>query len=350
MKKTRSSKARSMAGFVGDGSFLKPFSALALACFLSSPAFAEDAFTLTPVVAAGDNTITKYAWDEEKNELVPTYYQIDYKTIYGEGDSVASYTLPDGKNNVDYYYNSDTLLDYDVDVNDDGDIVGNFVTSPEERFTFYNISPIRNLNVDFVGTKGLDNTGLIESIVSNFIANNGTTYGGVLYNHDLGTIKLIKADFIGNTSRAIDNTADISTITGNFINNTVTSSLGTYGAAIYNGRNKSYEVIDGKIESISGNFINNSAISTTSYDKYLTIEAEGGAICNASGNIGNISGNFIKNNVTATNNGCITNRTYANGGAIYNKGSIKTITGSFIENSTVSNGYASLLSGGGGNI
>ncbi len=362
MEKFESFHVCAVTGFSG-GRLLKPFSALALACFLSSPAIAENAYTLTPVDKTGENTITKYTWDKDKNELVPANYKIDYKTSYGEGGSVKSYTLPDGKTNVDYHYNPDTLLDRDVEVNDDGDVVGNFVNTNSNEYALSNYRSIKNLKGDFVASKGLVNTGLIESIVSDFIANGGTHYGasGVLYNHigwpdyKMATINLIKGDFIGNKITpyidhngsvsvgigAIENTGHISTITANFINNTVTSPSGSHGGAIYNGMDKTYGYY-GRIDNISGDFVNNSATSTVS-DMYTIATAEGGAIFNA-GNIDNISGNFIKNNVTAINNGG--SRANANGGALYNSVSIKTISGSFIENSAVANGGNGWTGGG----
>lgn len=120
---------------------------------------------------------------------------------------------------------------------------------------------------------------------------------------------------------SIVNQGTIGDIHANFKNNSShTAMYGAYGAAIYNHPT-------GKIGNISGDFISNHAFS---------LFTSGGAIYN-SGTIKEISGNFMYNYAAGG----------SKGGAIYNTGSIEKITGNFTQNYiTIYNGYSGDKFGG----
>lgn len=120
---------------------------------------------------------------------------------------------------------------------------------------------------------------------------------------------------------SIVNRGTIGDIHANFKNNfSHTAMYGAYGAAIYNHPT-------GKIGNISGDFISNDAFSSFT---------SGGAIYN-SGTIKEISGNFMYNYATGG----------SKGGAIYNTGSIEKITGNFTQNYITSySGYSGDKFGG----
>lgn len=306
---------------------------------------AGDAYSLTPVDETGDNTITKYVWDKDKNELVPQYYRIDYKTSYGEGDSVKSYTLPDGKTTIDYYYDTENLLERISNSKGNyGDITGNFVNASKPGSSaLINAldAQITNLKGDFVDNYGaLSNSGLISAIVGDFIVNSSSYSGGAIYN--AGTIEFLKGDFVGNTltgtgtyskeGGAIYNKGIIGNISGSFIENRaeLNYSSSAQGGAIYN---------TGTIDDIAADFINNKATASATF---ASSTAQGGAIYNT-GTIGNISGNFINNSTQSTSSYDFRN----SGGAIYNSGLIESIVGSFVDNSSVYGGGAIMLWNGG---
>jgi len=110
--------------------------------------------------------------------------------------------------------------------------------------------------------------------------------------------------------------------------------LYVYGGAIYNDST-------GTVETLVANFINNGVIgNTTDIDNYGAYYhpwaiAQGGAIYNE-GSIGNIAGNFINNYALSATSIYDTVR----GGAISNSGSAGNITGNFINNYTESSVYA----------
>ena len=354
------SKTRAMTGFAGGGSLLKPFSALALACFLSSPVMAGDAYSLTPVNETGDNTITKYVWDQDKNELVPQHYRIDYKTSYGEGDSVKSYTLPDGKTVVDYHYNQDSLREKMSIDTDYGDLSGNFVDRTKKALGNYSNGKITNLTGDFVGNSeayqggAIYNLGTIESIVSDFIRNNSSYGGGAIYNE--GNIDSIIGDFIGNSSSsggAIYNRGTIDSIIGDFIGNS--SSSHSYYFSYSGGAISNH----GLIESIVGSFVNN---STSSYGGGIYLDSHGiinylkaDFIGNSAEGGGAISIGDYAISVNPTignivNSNFIDNHARGNGGAIFTANDLtitadagtSTFRGNFIENSDGTKDYQAI--------
>ncbi|MBQ7659815.1 MAG: hypothetical protein IJS26_03630, partial [Alphaproteobacteria bacterium] len=166
--------------------------------------------------------------------------------------------------------------------------------------------------------------GFINNEIKKSIFNNDTM-GGAIYTTSNNLT--LTGDFIGNKATsseynvlggAIYNSGTITTLNGLFINNTATgtssSSYDKSGGAIYNA---------GTITSITGDFINNTAPG-------------GGAIYNAGGSIGSIRGNFIGNSSGIS--------LYQ--GGVSSGGSVGPITGNFINNGgaiSVKNGSVSLL-------
>ena len=192
---------------------------------------------------------------------------------------------------------------------------------------------IQNVNIDGVGNMqsppssitiyggAIYNDGTIGDINGDFSDNYadatfGSAYGGAIYNSE--TIGDITGDFSGNYAEsgsyakggAIYNDGTIGDISGDFSDNSVRtgSSSPAFGGAIYN---------DGSsiIGNINGDFSGNYA---QSYHN-----AEGGAIFNY-GTIGDISGDFTSNYAQSTS----TSKS-ARGGAIYNTSTIGNITGNF---------------------
>ena len=125
----------------------------------------------------------------------------------------------------------------------------------------------------------------------------------------------------GYNGGSIVNRGTIGDIHANFKNNySISAMYGAYGAAIYNHST-------GKIGNITGDFISNNAFSSFT---------SGGAIYN-SGTIKEISGNFMYNYAAGG----------SKGGAIYNTGSIEKITGNFTQNYITSySGYSGDKFGG----
>lgn len=119
-----------------------------------------------------------------------------------------------------------------------------------------------------------------------------------------------------NNSRIVSDSSGAD-ITYNFVGFSETSKLSSsLGAAIYNDTT-------GVVGDITGHFIGNNVYADTATD------AEGGAIYN-SGTINDIIGDFIINYASAD-----TDSTF--GGAVYNTGTINNITGDFINNYIISN-------------
>ncbi len=237
-----------------------------------------------------------------------------------------------------------------------GDFIGNYRESGNAPYAgaISNYGIITSVTGNFIGNYSygnrtgpwesyggaIYNTGKIGDITGNFIGNyslslaGGESYAGAIYNRgysssDIAVINNITGDFIGNYvskssgsgyGGAINNNeyAQINNITSNFFGNYVDAAIDAQGGAIYN---EGYNVIIGDI---TGNFIGNYATSTSS-------SSYGGAIYNDGSNaqIGDITGNFIGNYVSSAGTGIYS---FANGGAIYNEGTIGDITGDFIGN------------------
>ena len=148
--------------------------------------------------------------------------------------------------------------------------------------------------------------------------------GGILIQRDLSS-KNVKADFINNT-------------------------VNRYGGGIFLNAS-------GKINDIEGNFIGNKASTPTSSSS--TAYYGGGAIRNG-GIINNVTGNFIENSgrdggaiaqhtdvAKITNiNGAFIRNVARNGSAIYNRGTIDSIKGVFIDNGELGNPDTTSWAGG----
>ncbi len=328
----------------------------------------ESAYTLVRVDEKGENTITKFEWDETANAMVPKYYQVILnKTEYGDGANTRYYewnknsdgnlefvqvTAPNAdKTTITVHYgeslNRITSNQNGADII--GDFIGNFVNSRirVDGGAILNEDSIGDITGDFIGnyakslTKEIVRGGAIRNnrdctignIKGDFIGNYAgvanLAYGGAISSN--GTIGDITGDFIGNHTEstngnasggAISSDRPIGDITGNFIGNYANGGSIAYGGAIRNWN-------DGTIGDIKGDFIGNYAESANG-------RALGGAISNED-TIDNITGNFIKNRVSGKN---------ALGGAIYNGGTIDTITGDFINNNAGTAGGAIYAAGG----
>lgn len=269
-------------------------------------------------------------------------------------------------------------------------IKGNFAINKTYNGLIYNnknatINKIEGLFVDNSGY-AVNNSGIIKSILADFIKTGGIENGGGtitnivgdfinsnIYN-DEGTINKIEGTF---TTASIENEkGTINNIKGNFIEskimnngywdkntNTIINKIeGTFtnykekystDATIVNSNSALIKLIladfianqgrgisniYGGITDIIGTFIGNSVISTTSYEGETVV---GGAIYNYGlwdyskdteyvSYIGNITGTFINNYASIKDNGYYIGS--ALGGAIYNTGRIDSITNSHFQN------------------
>ncbi len=241
-----------------------------------------------------------------------------------------------------------------------GDFIGNYSYADVGSYlatthggAICNSGTIEKINGNFISnyTRSNDSAGgaiynqnKITSINGNFIENHATESGGAIYNS--GIITSISGDFIGNyisgssgsylDGGAIHNSGTIKIITGNFIknysnfiddsyedlHNSLAKSAYLNGGAIFNS---------GTIEMIKGNFIENGAYVSRDYVYHLRdypYYSRGGAIYNErNAEIKTIIGNFIGNHSAPFDNS-----EYAKGGAIFNIGTIESITGEFIGN------------------
>ena len=311
------------------------------------------AYTLTKVDSPGENTITKFEWNESSQTFNPVFYQVNLKkTQYGEGEQSQSFTIntaPLKGVEITAKYDLPTDKTYTTEYKDQhyegsGDNTagtsGNYykeIHSPVKNMSgdtisiedtsFKNNSSTITTNKKYVENAGgaIYNAGSIENIRADFSNNSVTTSsnnsdasGGAIYNDTTGTIGDITGTFSENyaeSSRyaqggAIYNEGQINNINADFIGNYTSGNSYVYGGAIFNDR---YSTIG----DITGDFVGNYASGKSS--------AYGGAIYNNNGTIENIIGDFIANYAKSENS-------YANGGAIYNDGTINNITGDFVGN------------------
>lgn len=175
-----------------------------------------------------------------------------------------------------------------------GNITGNFKNNyargSETSYDNYNITG---------GGAIFGFTGNFGNITGEFVGNNAEgnyAIGGAIYN------------FYGH----------IGNVQGTFKDNHVSATNVAQGGAIAVVNSSNYA-----IDSIIADFTKNYAIAGN--------YAQGGAIYNENNKIGDIKGNFTSNYAKSTND---TSDSYnaTGGGAIYNRGSINSITGSFKEN------------------
>ena len=290
------------------------------------------AYTLTKVDAAGENTITKFEWDESTQSFSPVYYNVNLKqTEYGEGSQTHNVTLdrtPVDGVTINVYYDEP-----EVSVDTSAQNYDNVYKDQTTNRTLTNPSSSSDEHYQLVGgaVKDADFSGSVLFENNTLNVTNASSVAAVV-------------DVLGG---AVYNDSDIENITGTFVNNSINAELnesnsgyGTldiYGGAIYNA---------GNIENIKADFINNKITSSQGYNEY------GGALYNQ-GTVTNINGNFIKN--SASSGGAIYNNfdgfirniestfvsnSAASGSALYNRGEITSITGSFVNNTTGTEGGA----------
>lgn len=343
-------------------------------------------YQLVETSTAGENTITKYEWNEAEKRLEPTYYEVVLtKLDIGEGKDTAYVNwspygelVPSDTSSGDDYITihydkeqpiSDSIYNPSQDTIDS--VTGTFVG---DSFPVDNSGVINKIDGVFAGNYvGIENNGKIGSIAGYYIANENSA----IYNR--GEITSIDGYFAGNSSYqggAINNSPDsgiesrdiagpvfeemtIGSIKGTFIGNYAQDS----GGAIYNN--------EGIVGAIDADFIGNSAdeggaIANREADiasikgTFIGNNAiyQGGAISSLAGYIGEISGDFYKNVVRSD---------YAKGGAIANmiytagRGSapallkeigyrkpygIKGINGNFVENAAIAEDNYSFAAGG----
>lgn len=312
---------------------------------LSTVAYAEDiepAYTLTRVDSKGENTITKFEWDETQNRLVPAYYRIEIKELISDSyDKVyENYTetpviIPEGS--------SAAIADTLFKNNSNGAV--------------YNASnnggTITELNADFV-----DNA----IIKNNLTADWNFAEGGAVNSYP--NIDNINGNFIGNYIEASSDSQRIdadggafygnaSNIRGHFVNNYIKLTSNT-GSLYGEGGAIRFAGVEGS--NIVGDFIGNYVEIESSYDDYNI-----GAHCGAVGYArGNVTGDFINNHVLAINASNSTKGgANAKGGALDWSGidDNSLVTGNFIGNyaKSITNAggaasYGGAMSGGGGTI
>ena len=89
------------------------------------------AYTLTRVDGAGENTITKFEWDESTQSFNPVYYKVDLKqTEYGEGNQTHTVTLENGP-----------LKDVTINVHYDDNLTGDYTTEYKDCLLYTSPSP-----------------------------------------------------------------------------------------------------------------------------------------------------------------------------------------------------------------
>lgn len=301
----------------------------------------ESAYTLTRVDSKGENTITKFEWDETQNRLVPAYYRVEIKELISDSyDKVyENYTetpviIPEGS--------SAAIADTLFKNNSNGAVYN----------AFNNGGTITELNADFVGNAIIKNNLTvdwnfaeggavnsypnIDNINGNFIGNyieassdsqRIDADGGAFY----GNASNIRGHFVNNYIKLTSNTgslygeggairfsiADNANIVGDFIGNFVELESASEGQVVAYGG-----AVWGSSVTVTGDFINNHVLAINHSESKGSTRAEAGALYGG----GNITGNFIGNYAKS-----ITNSTYASAhaGALEGGGIIK---GDFIGN------------------
>ena len=334
---------------------LKGLLAIIAVVAISNVAYADDnsAYTLTRVETQGENTITKYEYNNETKQYEPAYYEVTLnKTEYGHlnatnsggvkyyewtKDANNNYTLTENSSStnadIKYFVDADRIsgrISSNLNgANLDNDFIGNTSYNDGGAIFNYKSSTMGDITGDFVGNtsfvgSAIYNSGIISDITGNFIGNSGSSY--VIFNS--GTIGDITGNFIGNSGSVIEcqgNNGTIANITGTFIGNvseggTISAYTGTIGnidGIFIGNRGGAINVYSsGDIGNIKGTFIGNSSSNI------------GGAIYHSpswNGHAENITGNFIGNTAKL-------------GGAIYNGSTITNgiVNSSFYNNSAIS--------------
>lgn len=270
------------------------------------------------------------------------------RTIYNNGGKIGNITGDFIANNSDYTYYA---IIYNNENSSIGTITGSFLGNGMKLIE--NKGNIDNIYATFIqnGGTGITNTGTIKAIVADFISNGGSEgyCGGDFTNiYNSGNIDYIIGDSIN--SGGVSNSGKIKLISGDYVN---TKS----GAAIVNGQysssnqplikliladfiaNQGGGIVNcyGEITDIIGTFVGNSIISGGTSNTYNKSVAFGSAIYNSVSKsfIDNITGVFSENKVIAKDNCAPSGNRMegtAAGGAIYNGGTINSITDSFFYN------------------
>ena len=301
----------------------------------------ESAYTLTKVDSKGENTITKFEWDETQNRLVPAYYRIEIKELISDSyDKVyENYTetpviIPEGS--------SAAIADTLFKNNSNGAVYNasnNGGTITELNADFVDNAIIKNnLTADWNFAEGgaVNSYPNIDNINGNFIGNyieassdsqRIDADGGAFY----GNASNIRGHFVNNYIKLTSNTgslygeggairfsmADNANIVGDFIGNFVELESASEGQVVAYGG-----AVWGSSVTVTGDFINNHVLAINHSESKGSTQAEAGALYGG----GNITGNFIGNYAKS-----ITNSTYASAhaGALAGGGTIK---GDFIGN------------------
>ena len=292
----------------------------------------ESAYTLTRVDSKGENTITKFEWDETQNRLVPAYYRVEIKELISDSyDKVyENYTetpviIPEGS--------SAAIADTLFKNNSNGAVYN----------AFNNGGTITELNADFVGNAIIKN---------NLTADWNFAEGGAVNSYP--NIDNINGNFIGNYIEASSDSQRIdadggafygnaSNIRGHFVNNYIKLTSNT-GSLYGKGGAIRFSMADNA--NIVGDFIGNFVELESASEGQVV--AYGGAVWGSSVTV---TGDFINNHVLAINHSESKGSTLANAGALSGGGNI---TGNFIgnyaksiTNSTYASAHAGALEWGG---
>lgn len=290
---------------VKSGKFLLGLSAV---LYTSTALASVDISGLEPVYVSN--------WDELKTAVGDS--NNSGKVIILKNDITATGTINSIVNNIIIDGNGFSIKKYGINNDSDKNLIIQNVKIQDikgyKEPAIYNISTINELNADFnqnsnnIGGSSVQggaiyNSGTINKINGNFSENHvynsysDITTGGAIYNQ--GNIKQIIGDFTNNTAEATDEKT------------TPTAQ----GGAIYNEIYRSYDnVIGGNIDLITGNFRNNAAIANKE-------TAQGGAIYNT-GSLTLVNSNFYNNYVQTNVNKENDKGLLTQGGAIFNTGKL----------------------------
>lgn len=301
----------------------------------------ESAYTLTKVDSKGENTITKFEWDETQNRLVPAYYRVEIKELISDSyDKVyENYTetpviIPEGssaaitdtlfKNNSNgAIYNASNNGGTITELN--ADFVGNAIIKNNSAASWNNLDGgavnsylnIDNINGNFIGNyiEASSDSQRIDADGGAFFGNASNIRGHFVNNY----IKLTSntGSLYGDGGAIRFSMADNANIVGDFIGNFVELESASEGQVVACGG-----AVWGSSVTVTGDFINNHVLAINHSESKGSTRAEAGALYGG----GNITGNFIGNYAKS-----ITNSTYASAhaGALEGGGIIK---GDFIGN------------------
>lgn len=358
-------------------------------------AIPQSNYTMTEVKANedgskpdGDNIITQYDYDKTTGSLSPLYYEINHQTQFGNPDGDTTLTFW----KITYKYNQGDTIDGSI-TNDStsANIARDFVNTDSRDPLILNNenATINNITGNFIANsssssnrKLINNKGHIDNIKGTFARNNA--YDGLIYNNENATIDKIEGLFIYNSGYAVNNSGIIKSILADFIKTDgIKNDGGTINNIVGDFIGSSINNKGGTIDKIEGTFTNNgSRAIDNSYDFYYSNQAlikliladfianQGGGISNIYGGITDIIGSFIGNggteyggaiyndglntsgdnlkmtsyigNITGT---FLNNHVQYKGGAIYNTGKIDSITNSHFQNNYAESYYENTYGG-----